>query len=70
MMTHTHSIEQHFLFRSGRAGKIEQWKDNGDGTITRLNDDLMLTKTQYRALINTPSLPRRFAYDLRVTYAA
>lgn len=70
MTTHTHSIEQHFLFRSGRAGKIEQWRDNGDGTITRFDDHLTLTKAQYRTLIHTPRLPRRFACDPRVDYAA
>lgn len=62
MMT---SIEQHFLFRSGRAGKIEHWRDNGDGTITRLSDGLTLTKAQYAAFVNAPPLPVRFAYDRR-----
>ncbi len=65
MMTQTHSIEQHFLFRSGRAGKIEQWRENGDGTITRLSDRLTLTSAQYAAFLKAPPLPIRFAYDTR-----
>jgi hypothetical protein len=46
----TRIINLEFALRSGRAGQIEFWKDNGDGTCTRLADGLTLTYARYDEL--------------------
>ncbi len=45
-----------FTLRSGRAGSIEFWRSNHDGTVTRVRDGLTLSTDRYAAL---PPKPRR-----------
>ena len=44
-----------FALRSGRAGGIEFWRTNHDGTVTRVRDGLTLSTTRYTTL---PPKPR------------
>jgi hypothetical protein len=50
-------VNLEFALRSGRGGKIEFWRDNGNGTCTRIRDGLTLTYEKYDAL-----MPKAFDY--------
>ncbi|MBI5959158.1 MAG: hypothetical protein HY866_10510 [Chloroflexi bacterium] len=50
MDTQTRIVNLEFALRSGRGGKIEFWRDNGNGTCTRISDGLTLTYEKYDAL--------------------
>lgn len=39
-----------FALRTGPARSLEFWRDNGDGTVTRLSDNLTLTSRRYDVL--------------------
>jgi hypothetical protein len=43
----THVVNLDFTLRSGRSGEVEFWRDNGDGTCTRIADGLTLTYARY-----------------------
>jgi hypothetical protein len=54
-----HTVSLEFALRSGRSGAIEFWRDNGDGTCTRLADGLTLTYERYDDLPARRYLPLR-----------
>jgi hypothetical protein len=55
----THFVNLEFALRSGRSNAIEFWRDNGDGTCTRLVDGLTLTYERYDDLPARRNLPLR-----------
>jgi len=60
MSTEPRIINLEFALRSGRAGRIEFWRDNQNGTCTRISDGLTLTYDKYDAL-----LPKKAEYPSR-----
>ncbi len=50
MATQLRLVNFQLALRSGRAGHLEFWRDNGDGTCTRLADGLTLTYEKYDRL--------------------
>jgi hypothetical protein len=58
MSTEPRIVNLEFALRSGRAGKIEFWRDNQNGTCTRISDGLTLTYEKYDAL-----LPKKSEYQ-------
>ena len=50
MATQARLISFQLALRSGRAGTLEFWHDNGNGTVTRLADGLTLTYEKYDRL--------------------
>jgi hypothetical protein len=52
-------INLEFALRSGRAGRIEFWQNNGNGTCTRVSDGLTLTHARYDDLPGRPYLALR-----------
>jgi hypothetical protein len=66
MQQKMHIINLEFALRSGREGRIEFWRNNGDGTCTRIADGLTLTHARYDELPGKPQLSlRRYADRLR-----
>jgi hypothetical protein len=62
----TRFVNLEFALKSGRAGHIEFWEDNGDGTCTRVSDGLTLTYERYEELpAARPLLLRRYQGRLR-----
>jgi hypothetical protein len=57
MQEKPHQFNFEFALRSGRSGGIEFWRDNGDGTCTRLADGLTLTYERYDDLPARRHLP-------------
>lgn len=50
MASQAGTIRFELTLRSGRAGALEVWHDNGNGTVTRLADGLTLTYGNYDRL--------------------
>jgi hypothetical protein len=57
MSSQPRNVNLDMLFKS--RPKIEFWRDNGDGTCTRLADGLTLSYGEYRLLLPDQNLTRR-----------
>jgi hypothetical protein len=47
---HTRFVNLDMTLKTGRDSGIEFWRDNGDGTCTRVDDGLTLSYERYDAL--------------------